>query len=60
MMKNSVKAMGHDGQMFQYVQEKLPQISESKIKETFVHPQIKDLMKDKNFNALLKANEKAA
>lgn len=59
-MTNSAKAMGQ-GKAFQYLLEKLPQISDSKIKERiFVGPQIKDLRKDKNFEALLKGTEKAA
>jgi hypothetical protein len=36
-------------------------ISESKIKkEIFLGPQIKDLLKDKQFDAVLKGTEKAA
>ena len=59
-MTNSVKAMGQ-GKAFQYLLEKLPQISDSRIKEgIFAGPQIKDLKKDKNFEALLRGTEKAA
>jgi hypothetical protein len=32
MMKNFVSAMGHNGKEFQYLQQKFPQVSESKIK----------------------------
>jgi hypothetical protein len=60
IMKNSVKAVDHDGKAFKYLLQKFLQISESKIKEgIYVGYQIKDLMNAKNFVALLKWTEKA-
>jgi len=61
MMKDSVKTMVHDGKGSQNLQQKYQSISESKIKkEIFLGPQIKDLLKDKQFDAVLKGTEKAA
>lgn len=61
MKKNSVKTMVHDGKGFQYIPQKYQSISESKIKKgIFLGPQIKDLLKDKQFDAVLKGTEKAA
>ena len=61
MAKNFFKAADHNGNIFQYVQQKFPQISESKIEEgIFVGPKIKDLMKNKNLDALLKGTKKTA
>jgi hypothetical protein len=59
MMKNFVRAVDHDGKVFRYLQQKFPQISESKVKEgIFGGPQVKDIMKDEKFDALLKSAEK--
>jgi hypothetical protein len=61
VMKNFVKAMEHVGKAFQYLQLKFPQISESKIKEAiFVGPRIRNLMKDRNIDALLKGTKLSA
>jgi hypothetical protein len=50
--------MKHDGKAFQYLQHNFPEISEFKIKERiFISPQIKDFMKDKHFNVLLKGTK---
>ena len=46
---------------FQYLQQKFPEINESKVKEgIFIGPQIRNLRKDKNFDALLKGTKKVA
>ena len=55
--------MVHDGKGFQYLQQKYQSInqsiSESKIKKgIFLGPQIKDLLKDMQFDAVLKGTEK--
>jgi len=53
--------MVHDGKGSQNLQQKYQSISESKIKkEIFLGPQIKGLLKDKQFVAVLKGTEKAA
>jgi hypothetical protein len=50
LMKNFVKVMDHDCQGFLYLQRKFPRISNAKIKEgIFVGPQIRELMKDQDF-----------
>jgi hypothetical protein len=60
MMNNLVSSLD-DRTTFQYLQQKFPQISKVKIKEgIFLDPQIMDLMKVNNFDALLKGSEKTA
>jgi hypothetical protein len=49
MIKNFFKGVDHNGKVFQFLQEKLPEISVSKRK---------NLMKNKNFDALLKGLKK--
>lgn len=61
LMKNWVKALDRDGPGFQYLKSKFPRISEAKIKEgIFVGPQIRELMTDARFDAVLTGVEKAA
>jgi hypothetical protein len=58
MMKNLFNSLD-DRTVFQYLQQKFPQISKVKIKEgMFLDSQIMDLMKVNNFDALLKGSEK--
>jgi hypothetical protein len=60
-MKNFVKAMDCDGQDFLYLQRKFARISDAKIKEgVFIGPQIRELMKDQDFERSLNESEKAA
>ena len=50
-MKNFVKALDRNGRGFLYVKLKFPRVSEAKIKEgIFVGPQIRELMKDDEFD----------
>ncbi|GBP36303.1 hypothetical protein EVAR_85552_1 [Eumeta japonica] len=61
LMKNLVKAMNKDGGGFQYLKTKFPRISDAKIKEgIFVGPQIRELMKDSNFESTLNEAEQRA
>lgn len=61
LIKNFVKAMPKEGAGFQYIRNKFPGISEMKIKEgIFVGPQIRHLLKDKNFESTLSQLEKPA
>jgi hypothetical protein len=47
LVKNVVKAMDRDGQVFLHLQRKFPRINDAKIKEgIFTGPQIRELMKD--------------
>jgi hypothetical protein len=60
-MVNSLVNSLDDRTAFQYLQQKFPQISKVKIKEgIFLDPQILDLVKVNNFDALLKGSEKTA
>jgi hypothetical protein len=60
-MKNVVKAMNRDGQGFLYLQRKFPRISDAKIKAgILIGPQIRELMKDQDFERSLNESEKAA
>jgi hypothetical protein len=53
--------MDHDGQRFLYLQRKFPRISDAKIKEgIFIGPQIRELMKDQDFEGGQNEPEKAA
>lgn len=61
LMKNFVKAMDRHGEGFHYLKRKFPKISDAKIKEgIFVGPQIRELMKDSQFEQLLNEREAAA
>ncbi|GBP10628.1 2-phosphoxylose phosphatase 1 [Eumeta japonica] len=61
LMKNLVKAMNKDGGGFQYLKTKFPRISDAKMKEgIFVGPQIRELMKDSNFESTLNEAEQRA
>ena len=52
-MKNFVKAMNQGEAAFTYLWEKLPRLSEAKLKEgIFIGPQIRDLIKDEYFDKL--------
>jgi len=53
--------MDRNGLAFKYLAEKLPRLSEAKIKEgVFVGPQFRKLFRDDMFNNLLKGDEKKA
>ncbi|GBP88774.1 hypothetical protein EVAR_65373_1 [Eumeta japonica] len=61
LMKNLVKAMNKDGGGFQYLKTKFTRISDAKMKEgIFVGPQIRELMKDSNFESTLNEAEQRA
>ncbi|GBP95423.1 hypothetical protein EVAR_67427_1 [Eumeta japonica] len=61
LMKNLVKAMNKDGGGFQYLKTKFPRTSDAKMKEgIFVGPQIRELMKDSNFESTLNEAEQRA
>lgn len=61
LMKNFVKAMNRDGPAFGYLKQKFPRISEAKIKEgIFVGPQIRQLLRDSDFDIVLEGCEKEA
>jgi hypothetical protein len=60
-MKNFVKAMNKDKPAFQYLQEKFSAISDAKLKEgIFVGPQIREVINDDKFSAVLEGEEKHA
>ena len=61
LMKNFVKGMDRTGEGFTYLKNKFPKVSEAKIKEgIFVGPQIRELMRDHEFDEKLNDIEKAA
>ena len=61
LKKNFVKGMDRTGKRFTYIKNKFPRVSDAKIKEgIFVGPQIRELMKDQNFDEELNDLEKAA
>lgn len=61
LIKNFVKGMDRGGRAFQYIKNKFPKISDAKIKEgIFVGPQIRQLMNDSGFDAVLQGKEKVA
>ena len=61
MMKQFVKALPKDGETFKYLSSKFPRLSESKLKEgVFVSPDIRKLMKDNNFENVMKDVERSA
>ena len=60
IMKNFVKALPPDGSAYRYLVEHFPQLSDAKIKAgVFVGPQIRDLMKDAEFEKTLVHHEKS-
>ena len=60
LMKNFVKAMNQNGAAFKYIYNKFPVLSQEKVKEIFVGPQINKLLKDKGFDHTLYGIEKVA
>ena len=60
LMKNFVKAINKDGAAFKYIYNKFPVLSQAKLKEVFVGPQINKLFKDKGFDHTLSGIEKVA
>ena len=61
LMKNFVKALDKTKAGFKYLYEKFPRLSEAKIKEgVFLGPQIRELLRDGNFDHLLHGKEKKA
>lgn len=61
LMKQFVKALPKDGDCFKYLVNKFPALSEAKLKEgVSVGPDIRKLMKDKNFDQNMLPKEKAA
>jgi len=60
-MKNYVKGMDKTGRGLKYVRNKLPNVSDAKIKEgIFIGPQIRELMQDKQFDEDLNGTERNA
>lgn len=59
LMKNFTKAMGKtNSKGFQYLVEKFPKVSSAKMKEgIFVGPQIREVLKDEDFEKSLNASE---
>ena len=61
LMKNFVKGMDRTGKGFTYLKTKFPRVSDAKIKEgIFVGPQIRELMRDQNFDKELTDDENSA
>ena len=61
LLKIFVKALDQEGPAFKYLSEKFPRMSDAKIKEDmFVGPQIRDLLKDKQFDRLVIGDEQSA
>jgi len=61
LLKNFVKAMNQGEAAFTYWWEKLPRLSEAKLKGgIFIGPQIREIIKDEFFDKLLQGDEKAA
>ena len=57
-MNNFVKALDKTKAGFKYLYEKFPRLSEAKIKEgVFLGPQIRELLRDGNFDHLLHGKE---
>ena len=60
-MKNFVKGMDKTSRGFEYVRNKFPNVSDTKIKEgIFIGPQIRELMQDKQFDEDLNDTERNA
>jgi len=58
-MKIFVKGMDKTGHGFEYVRNKFPNVSDTKIKEgIFIGPQIREMMQDKQFNEDLNETER--
>jgi len=58
-MKNFVKGMDKIGHGFEFVINKFPNVSNAKIKEgTFIGPQIRELLQDKQYDEDLKETER--
>ena len=61
LMKNFVKAVVVKGPAFTYLCGKFPRLTIEKVKAgVFIGPQIRQLFKDQQFEALLSDKEKAA
>ena len=61
LMKNFVKALNKDSDAFLYLAQKFPAISEAKLKAgIFVGPQIREVLKDADFENSMTPKEKAA
>jgi len=61
LMKNFVIGMDKTGNGFEYVRNKLPNVSYAKIKESiFIGIKIRELMQDKQFNEDLNESERTA
>ena len=59
-MKNFVKALPPDGSAYKHLIEHFPQISDAKLRAgVLVGPQIRDLMKDTEFEKTLVHHEKS-
>jgi len=60
-MRNFVKGMDRTGRGFEYVRNKFPNVSDTKIKEgVFIGPQIRELIQDKEFDEDLNETERNA
>jgi len=60
-MKKFVKGMGKIGCGFEYLRNKFPNVSDTKIKEgIFIGSQIRELMQDKQFDEDLNETERNA
>ena len=61
LMKNFVKGIDKTGRGFEYVRNKFPNVSDSKIKEgIFIGPQIRELMQNKQFDEDMNETERNA
>ena len=61
LMRVFVKALERDGNTFNYLRTKFPKLSESKVTEgVFIGPEIRSLLKDKEFEAVMNPIELAA
>ena len=61
LMKNFVKALGVKGPAFTYLRGKFPRRTSEKVKAgVFIGPQIRQLFKDQQFEAVLSDKEKVA
>jgi hypothetical protein len=60
-MKNFVKALNKEGRAFAFLNQKFPRISEAKLKAgIFDGPQIRELLKDPNFDESMDDSERKA
>jgi len=61
LMKNFVKAMDHNGTAFLYLRQKLPLLSDAKIREgVFTGPDIRSLLCDEVFERIITGDEQRA